>query len=273
MKIGISPELLATSQGKLCLGVIVTQVKVRPIQDELWRSMQTLGNLQKERYEGIKPDTIPQIQALVQTYKALGLKTADYKGSNEALLKRVCSDKGLYQINTVVDANNYGSLASLRSIGSYDLSKLSGDIQFRPGLPEETYTGTTQRPLKLHHLPVLCDAAGPFGSPTSDSKRALITLETVNLMSVIFSFDGETGLEENLQQMADLLSRYSDADRNTMQIKIVKGEMAQLFNLPVKVSPAATNVEQTLSHFSSVFVLPGVEGHVAQTPTEAPKPQ
>lgn len=221
--ISISPELLAASQGRLRLGVLISSVKVSPVKDELLMQLQQVADRQKQLYTGTKPETISQIQALMQTYKALGLKLADYPGSNAALLKRVCGDKSLYQINSAVDANNLVSLASLRSVGSYDLSKLSGNILFRPGQLDEIYPGTTKRPLKLHRLPVLCDAAGPFGSPTSDSQRALITPETVHLMTVIFSFDGEEGLDDNLQQMADLLVRYSGADRNTLQMGIVKG--------------------------------------------------
>ena len=41
-----------------------------------------------------------------------------------------------------------------------------------------------------------------------------------------FCFDGEEGLDDNLQQMADLLVRYSGADRNTLQMGIVKGRYA-----------------------------------------------
>ena len=130
------------------------------------------------------------------TYKNLGLRLSDYKGSNEALLRRILSKKGLYQINTVVDINNYISVESLRSVGSYDLSQLVGDITFRRGLSNEKYIGTTNRSMVLKNLPVLCDDKGPFGSPTSDSNRALIKETTSEVLTVIYSFDGPNFLEE-----------------------------------------------------------------------------
>ena len=219
VRIGIDKMLLDASQGKLALGVLVAKVKVGIKHDALWQSLQEMGETQLKQYGTTPIQSIPGIQALNQTYKSLGLK-AENKGSNEALLNRVLSGKGLYQINTVVDANNFVSIASLRSVGSYDLSKVGQDIIFRPGLAEETYPATTQRPLKLHQLPVLCDNAGPFGSPTSDSKRALITEETVDLMTVIFSFDGLDGLELQLQQMAGLLTEFSCA--TNIQCKVVQ---------------------------------------------------
>ena len=64
----------------------------------------------------IKPEqinTIPQITAMRSVYKALGKDPSRYRGSAEALLRRVLSGKGLYQINSVVDINNLVSLESL----------------------------------------------------------------------------------------------------------------------------------------------------------------
>lgn len=151
------------------------------------------------------------------------MRLSDYKGSNEALLKRVLSSKGLYQINTVVDTNNYVSIESLRSVGSYDLSQLAGDITFRKGLPNEKYTGTTNRSLFLKNLPVLCDENGPFGSPTSDSNRALINETTTDVLTVIYSFDGPSFLEEQLLKVKDLLKTYAAGE--TFSMFIVKDKL------------------------------------------------
>jgi DNA/RNA-binding domain of Phe-tRNA-synthetase-like protein len=223
-KITVNKELVDASKGLLTLGVIISKVKVEKINQELWGLLQTSGESQK-RYDSNKINEIEQIKALRDTYKNLGLKLSEYKGSNEALLKRVLTNKGLYQINTVVDVNNYISINSLRSVGSYDLSNVIGDIEFRRGKVEEKYTGTTKRPLKLNNLPVLCDENGPFGSPTSDSDRALIKDSTTSLMTVIFSFDGTENLEEQVSQMATLLQKYANAsDVNTY---LVKDEVAE----------------------------------------------
>lgn len=172
--------------------------------------LQEVGNSQK-KYDVNKLDKIKEIQELRNTYKSLGLKVSEYKGSNEALLRRILADKGLYQINTVVDINNYISVESLRSVGSYDLGKLTGDIEFRKGKADEKYVGTTNRSVALKNLPVLCDQTGPFGSPTSDSSRALIRDTTTDVMTVIFSFDGQDKLEEQLLTTSNFLKTYADA--------------------------------------------------------------
>lgn len=223
IQVSIAEELLKASKGLLALAVVVAKVKVDNINDELWQMLQDMGNTQKDSYESTKMNLINPINALNVTYKALGVK-AENKGSNEALLKRVVTDKGLYQINNVVDANNFISIASLHSVGSYDLAKLTGNIVFRPGLDTEAYPATKKRSLKLHRLPVLCDNDGhnPFGGPTSDSERALISTETIDLMTVIFCFDGDSCLENHMQQMAALLTQYCYSDPATIQCKIVR---------------------------------------------------
>ncbi len=226
MRIKIAETLFNKSDMKLVLGVLRAKVTVGKTKEALWEQLQLLGETQKNKYQNIVPATIEPIKALISTYKTLGLKLSEYKGSNELLLKRILALKGLYQVNTVVDANNLISVDSLRSVGSYDLSNISGDITFREGTSEETYIGTTKKALNLAKLPVLCDSNGPFGSPTSDSKRALITETTTDLMTVIYSFDGEEGLQTQLEQMGALLKEYSMA--TNIQYHIVKDEFVTL---------------------------------------------
>lgn len=211
--IKINPDLMVASRSQLTLGVIVSNVVVQFPNSEITQLMesasQEIKDSPKESYIGI--------EALKSTYKTLGLKSS-YVGSNEALYKRIVTDKGLYHVNSVVDINNYMSIKSLRSIGSYDLAKLYGDIEFRCGTAGESYVGTTKRSVDLNKLPVLCDARGPFGSPTSDSDKALIKPSTSKLMTVIFSFDGDEQLREQLEEMVDLLQTHAEASNTEVHI-------------------------------------------------------
>jgi DNA/RNA-binding domain of Phe-tRNA-synthetase-like protein len=207
-KISISKDLLQASQNRLTLGVIISKVKVEEeTNQKILNLIQSTSQKLKESESSYNNSTI---QALKDTYKTLGLKSK-YIGSNEALLKRVTADKELYHINTIVDINNYMSIKSLRSIGSYDLDKTSGNIEFRKGNEGEAYIGTTKRSLDLNKLPVLCDLNGPFGSPTSDSDRALVQPFTTNLMMIIFSFDGQEQLKDQIQEIIDLLIEHCNA--------------------------------------------------------------
>jgi DNA/RNA-binding domain of Phe-tRNA-synthetase-like protein len=151
----------------------------------------------------------PQILATRAAYKALGKDPARYRGSAEALLRRVISSKGLPQINAVVDIINLVSVESRLPIGLYDLAHVSGDIVFRAGRAGETYKGIGKYDLNLEGLPVFCDALGPHGSPTSDSERTMVTSETKQVLAIIISFGGREGLERWTQRMSDLFQGFA----------------------------------------------------------------
>src|SRR5258707_15143079 len=151
----------------------------------------------------------PQILATRAAYKALGKDPARYRGSAEALLRRVISGKGLPRINAVVDIINLVSVESRLSIGLYDLAHVQGDIVFRAGRAGESYKGIGKYDLNLEGLPVFCDALGPHGSPTSDSERTMVTSETNHVLAVIISFGGKDGLDRWTQGMNELFDRFA----------------------------------------------------------------
>jgi Uncharacterized conserved protein len=57
-------------------------------------------------------------------------------------------------------------------------------------------------------LPIFADASGAFGSPTSDSERAMVSLETRKVLMVVFSFTGPEGLHRWMERASDLLRQY-----------------------------------------------------------------
>jgi DNA/RNA-binding domain of Phe-tRNA-synthetase-like protein len=146
-------------------------------------------------------------------YKALGKDPARYRGSAEALLRRIIAGKGLPRINAVVDIINLVSVESRLPIGLYDLAHVQGDIVFRAGRAGETYKGIGKYDLNLEGLPVFCDALGPHGSPTSDSERTMVTSETKNVLAVIISFAGKEGLDRWTERMRELFAQYASANR------------------------------------------------------------
>jgi DNA/RNA-binding domain of Phe-tRNA-synthetase-like protein len=196
----------------LTLGCVSARVIVEKRNESLWLEIdQHLTHLSSS----IKPDqinSIPQIAAMRSTYKSLGKDPSRYRGSAEALLRRVLSGKGLYQINSVVDINNLVSLQSLNPAGTYDLEKITPPIELRVGAAGENYKGIGKDLINIESLPVFADAAGPFGSPTSDSERAMVSLETKKILMVVFSFTGPQGLERWMQRAGELLGRYSGGD-------------------------------------------------------------
>ena len=160
----------------------------------------------------------PQIHAVREAYKALGKDPARYRGSAEALLRRVVQGKGLPLINNVVDIINLVSVESLLPLGLYDLERVREPIVFRAGRAGETYKGIGKYDLNLEGLPVFCDALGPFGSPTSDSERTMVTAAAKKILLVIISFGGREGIERWTVRAMDLLKRYAAAGQLESQI-------------------------------------------------------
>jgi len=152
----------------------------------------------------------PAISATRAGYRALGKDPARYRGSAEALLRRIISGKHFPSINCLVDIINLVSVESRLSIGLYDLAKIQGDIIFRAGRSGETYKGIGKFDLNLEDLPVFSDAAGPHGSPTSDSERTMVTSSTENVAAILISFGGPQPLEVWSKRMTGLMERYAE---------------------------------------------------------------
>ena len=152
----------------------------------------------------------PAISATRTGYRALGKDPARYRGSAEALLRRIISGKHFPSINCVVDIINLVSVESRLPIGLYDLAKVQGDIVFRAGRSGETYKGIGKFDLNLEDLPVFCDVAGPHGSPTSDSERTMVTPTTESVAAILISFGGPQPLEVWCKRMTGLMERYAE---------------------------------------------------------------
>jgi DNA/RNA-binding domain of Phe-tRNA-synthetase-like protein len=151
------------------------------------------------------------ILATRSAYKALGKDPARYRGSAEALLRRIIAGKGLPQINSVVDVINLVSVESRLPIGLYDSAHIESDIVFRAGRTGETYKGIGKYDLNLEGLPLFADALGPHGSPTSDSERTMVTPATKQVLGIIISFGGAQSLGKWPETMCALLEKYAQA--------------------------------------------------------------
>src|SRR5260221_14457912 len=70
----------------------------------------------------------PQVETVRKAYKSLGKDPARYRGSPEALLRRIVAGKGFPQINAVVYVMNLILVESRLPIGLYDLGHVTGVI-------------------------------------------------------------------------------------------------------------------------------------------------
>lgn len=68
-----------------------------------------------------KLGTLPEVVSYRKLYKAMGIDWHSRRPSPEALLRRVALGKGLYSVNTCVDAYNLVVMKSRVSVGAFDL--------------------------------------------------------------------------------------------------------------------------------------------------------
>jgi DNA/RNA-binding domain of Phe-tRNA-synthetase-like protein len=154
----------------------------------------------------------PRIQATKQAYKALGKDPARFRPSSDSLWRRVAKGKGLYQVNPLVDLNNYLSLQFKVPLGSYDQAALQAPVQLTKGAVGATYPGIGKKAINLDNLLVLADVKGPFGSPTADSTRAMITEQTTSALVVVYGFGlTEAELQQCQTDVATAVTTYLKA--------------------------------------------------------------
>lgn len=195
----------------LVLGCIQASVTLKEKEEGLLVELHQLTEQIRESMVLEQVASLPAIVAARETYKKLGKSPSRYRVSSEALFRRVLQGKGLYQINNVVDINNFISLQSHHSVGTYDLAKIIPPIVFTIAPAGETYQGIGKELLNIENLPVFTDSVGSFGSPTSDSQRAMITLATQKILMNIISFSGQENLGQHLDMAKELLVKYADA--------------------------------------------------------------
>lgn len=194
---------------RVALGCLQAEVIAAPTPPALQEAMDAIT---ARLVSLADPRAILESPAILSTragYKALGKDPARYRGSAEALLRRVIAGKGLPRIHAVVDAINLVSVESRLPIGLYDLAHVQGEIVFRAGRAGETYKGIGKYDLNLEGLPLFSDALGPHGSATSDSERTMVTESTTRVLAIFVSFGGPGGLPEWLERLKSLLQEHA----------------------------------------------------------------
>ncbi|MFV0313584.1 MAG: B3/4 domain-containing protein [Anaerotignum sp.] len=196
-----------------CAEATLATLQCEVLVEESGAALLELLNLEIEKRAEIElsqANKREKIQSTRKAYKALGKDPNRYRCSAEAMCRRISKERGLYYINNVVDINNYLSIKTGYSIGTYDIDQVKGDIVWARAAEGTTYQGIGKEALNIEWLPVLFDEAGAFGNPTSDGTRTMITKDTKEIILVFYAFDGENGLIEVLDEAEILLKKFAN---------------------------------------------------------------
>ncbi len=132
---------------------------------------------------------IPSIKNARDSYKKLGKDPSRYRLACESLFRRLVKGNGLYRVNNAVDAGNVLSIELAKSTAVLDYDKLQGDIYIRIGTNDDIYYGIGRGLINVSNIPLYVDEVSPFGSPTSDTERTAITLDTKKILLMVICFD------------------------------------------------------------------------------------
>ena len=193
----IDPALL-TVFPQIRLGCLSYEAAVAPSSPALWSVVEqetvpaVLAELEEKALAGIEG-----IRCSREAYKAFGRSPSRYRVSSESLIRRIRQGNPLYHVNTVVDVNN--------------LSRLRGPITLTVGQAGEGYEGIGKSYIDMEHMLLLRDEEGPFGSPTSDSHRAMIGPESTRILTVTYCFSDTIDLDAALERAAGQLSDFAGA--------------------------------------------------------------
>src|SRR5215470_9838383 len=120
-------------------------------------------------------------------YKRVGIDPTKTRPSSEALLRRVKKGDTLPRINSMVDVCNWCSFEFQLPYGLYDAAHIDGDVMLRIGREGESYPGIRKDDVHVEGRIALADVTGPFGNPTSDSARTMVTTATTRALLVVFA--------------------------------------------------------------------------------------
>lgn len=184
MNVAVSPDLLPTIRP----GVLAFDA-VAVAEREAWLEQSLLEVERRWRSDGPLATTPGSAGtgAVRAMYRAVGLDPTKRRPSSEALARRVWRGEGLPRVNTLVDVCNWCSLEFQLPYGVYDLARVEGDVELRLGRPGEEYAGIRKDVVHVAGRLTLADRLGPFGNPTSDSARTMVTTTTTAALVVVYA--------------------------------------------------------------------------------------
>ncbi len=150
------------------------------LADEKKQLLSTFENLTTEEL-----GKFPEIISYRKLYKEMGIDWHSRRPSPEALLRRVVLKKGLYDVNTCVDAYNIVVMKNRVSVGAFDLDQIKFPTTLRYAnrgdeillLGDEQPTKYTEKEIAYY------DQIGGYNIDFNfrDAKRTMVTEKTQNL--------------------------------------------------------------------------------------------
>ena len=210
---GLTLSIEDALRGVVALGLLEAEgAAVTELPSEFEAERSRVVDRLVSHYAGKSTADIPGVAETRALFHRLDIDPTKTRPSSEALLRRVLQGKGLPRVHPLVDACNLCSLEHQLPLGLYDRDLVKGSVLARVGGEGEGYPGIRKQWVSLAGRLLLADEEGPFGAPTSDSRRTAITASTQNALVVIFGPPERAGeLSTTLERIAYVLSHHCGA--------------------------------------------------------------
>ncbi len=210
-------DIVAEAAPELEVIVLEAEVDNPPTSDALWDEITAASAAIRRDYPMEAVNKRPAIAATRRAYKALGKEPNRYRPSAEALCRRCVKELELYRTLTIIDLINLLSIETGHSIGGFDRDALVGDtLRLGRGRQGEPYEAIGRGQLNIDGLPVIRDAVGGIGTPTSDNDRTKLSEATKHLLMTINMYGSDMPATQVEQRAIELLEQYAAARNITI---------------------------------------------------------
>lgn len=226
----IKPEIFSIANSvkekypSISIGIaIIKGVTIQKENPELAKEKEAvLNSLQNLTTEQI--GEFPEIQSYRRLYKEMGVDWHSRRPSPEALLRRVALNKGLYTVNTCVDAYNLVVMKQKVSVGAFDLDKIAFPTIVRFPKPDEEILllgdsePTEYKPTELAYF----DQQGGYNIDFNyrDAQRTAVQLDTKDIyinVDGVYDITPEQ-VEQTLQSACESIIKYCGGTLETIGI-------------------------------------------------------
>jgi DNA/RNA-binding domain of Phe-tRNA-synthetase-like protein len=179
------------------------------LEDEKQKLLDDLSSLTTEEL-----GEYPEVKDYRKLYKEMGVDWHSKRPSPEALLRRIATKKGLYTINTCVDAYNLVVMRNKVSVGAFDLDKIKFPTVLRlANAGEKILLLGDSEPTEYTDKEIAYfDEEGGYNMDFNyrDAQRTAVQLDTQNLLvnvDGVFDITPEQ-VEKTLKEACDLIIKY-----------------------------------------------------------------
>lgn len=203
-------------------GVTIKKTSLE-LETEKQNTLQALEGLTTEQLS-----QFPEIVAYRKLYKAMGIDWHSRRPSPEALLRRIALKKGLYTVNTCVDAYNLVVIKNRVSVGAFDLDTLHFPTELKFPIAGDTIlllgddSPTEYKSTELSYF----DRQGGFNIDFNyrDSQRTAVQETTKN---IYINVDGiyeitPDKVESVLRDTCDIIIKYCGGNLDIFGVETVE---------------------------------------------------